>query len=85
MLKTFPGYGYVHSVDGVISLRHPVVNLFVWLTLSSSSSSNALDLGLKVRDGGLSTLCHSWGFACQERVLKTFPGPGYLHSKGVVV
>ena len=31
--------------------------------------------------GGLSTLCHSWEFACQQRVLKTFPGPGYLHSE----
>ena len=32
-------------------------------------------------DGGLSTLCHSCGFACQQRVLKTFPGPGYLRSE----
>ena len=24
------------------------------------------------RDGGLSTLCHSCGFAFQQRVLKTF-------------
>ena len=24
------------------------------------------------RDGGLNTLCHSYGFACQQRVLKTF-------------
>ena len=40
-----------------------------------------LTLGLIGRDGGLSTLCHSYGFACQQRVLKTFPGPGYLHSK----
>ena len=32
------------------------------------------------RDGGLSTLCHSCRFACQQRVLKTFPGPGYFHS-----
>ena len=37
------------------------------------------------RDGGLSTLCHSCGFACQQRVLKTFPGPGYLHSEDGVV
>ena len=32
------------------------------------------------RDGGFSTLCHSCGFACQQRVLKTFPGPGYFRS-----
>ena len=29
----------------------------------------------------MSTLCHSCGFACQQRVLKTFPDPGYLHSQ----
>ena len=39
---------------------------------------NPFDLGLIGRDGGLSTLCHSCGFACQQRVLKTFPGPGSL-------
>ena len=33
------------------------------------------------RDGDSSTLCHSWGFACQQRVLKTSSGPGYLHSE----
>ena len=30
-------------------------------------------------------LCHSCGFACQQRVLKTFPGPGYLRSEDRVV
>ena len=28
---------------------------------------------------------HSCGFACQQRVLKTFPGPGYLRSEDGVV
>ena len=37
------------------------------------------------RDGGLSTLCHSCGFACQQGVLKTFPAPGYLRSEDGVV
>ena len=38
------------------------------------------------REGwGLSTQCHSCGFACQQRVLKTFPGPGYLRSEDGVV
>ena len=32
-----------------------------------------------------STLYHSCGFACQQRVLKMFPGPGYLHSEDGVV
>ena len=44
-----------------------------------------LALGLIGRDGGLSTLCHSCGFACKQRVLKTFSGPGYLHSGDGVV
>ena len=35
---------------------------------------NPFDLSLALigRDGGLSTLCHSCGFTCQQRVLKTF-------------
>ena len=37
------------------------------------------------KDGGLSTLCHSCGFARQQMVLNTFPGPGYLHSEDGVV
>ena len=32
-----------------------------------------------------SALCHSCGFACQQRVLKTFPGPGYLLCEDGVV
>ena len=57
----------------------------MWLTISSSYSSIPWTLELIGRDGGLSTLCQNWGFACQQRVLKMFPGPGYLHSKGGVV
>ena len=33
----------------------------------------------------MSTLCHSCRFSCQQRVLKTFPGPGYLPSEDGVV
>ena len=39
-----------------------------------------LTLGLIGRYGGLSTLCYSCGFACQQGMLKTFPGLGYLRS-----
>ena len=59
--------------------------VYIWLTISSCYGSIPLTLGLIGRDGGLSTLCHSCGFACQQRVLKTFPGPGYLHSEDGVV
>ena len=46
---------------------------------------NPFSLSLIRMDGGLSTLCHSCGFACQQRVLETFPGPGYLRSEDGVV
>ena len=35
--------------------------------------------------GGLSTSSHSYGSACQQKVLETFTGPGYLHSEDGVV
>ena len=60
-------------------------HIYIWLTISSCYGSIPLALGLMGRDGGLSTLCHSCGFACQQRVLKTFPGSGYLHSEDGVV
>ena len=47
--------------------------------------SSCCSLGLIGKDGGLSTLCHSCGFASQQGVLKTFPGPGYLRSGDRVV
>ena len=37
------------------------------------------------RDGGLNTLCHSCGIACQQRVLKTFPGRAYFRFENGVV
>ena len=44
-----------------------------------------LTLVLIGRDGGLSTLCHSFRFDYQQRVLKTFHGPGYFRSEDGVV
>ena len=35
--------------------------------------------------GCLSYLCHNCGFSCQQRVLKTFPGPGYIHSEDGII
>ena len=34
---------------------------------------------------GLITLCHGCGLACQQRVLKAYPGPGYFRSEDGVV
>ena len=59
--------------------------MYAWLTISSCYGLIPLALGLIGRDGGVSTLCHSCEFACQQSVLKTFPGPGYLHSEDGVV
>ena len=59
--------------------------IYIWLIISSCCGSIPLTLGLIGRDGGLNTLCHSCGFACQQRVLNTLPGPGYLHSEDGVV
>ena len=51
----------------------------------SCYGSIPLTLVLTGRNGGLTTLCHSFGFACQQMVLKTFPGPDYLRSEDGVV
>ena len=80
VLKTFPGPGYLHSEDGVVWLWHPLVNLYIWFSISSCYGPITLALGLIVWDGGLSTLCDSCGFACQHRVLKTFLGLRFLPS-----
>ena len=81
MLKMFHGPGYLCYEDGIFWLWHLLVNLYIWFTISSYCSSIPLTLGSIERDGDSSTLCHSWGFACQQRVLKTSSGPGYLHSE----
>ena len=55
-------------------------NLYIWLIISSCNGSIPLVSGLMRKEGGLSTLCHSCGFACQQRVLKKFPDHGYLRT-----
>ena len=68
-----------------IYIYNLLVNLYIRLTISSCYSSIPLILGLIGGDDGLSTLCHSCGYACQQRVLKMFPGLGYLRSEDGVV
>ena len=46
------------------SLGKAFTGKFIWLTISSCYSPIPLTLALIGRDGGLSTLCHSWGFIC---------------------
>ena len=62
-----------------------IYTIYTWLTILSCYGATPLALGLIGMDGGLSTLGHSCWFACQQRVLKTFPGPGYLRSEDGVV
>ena len=59
--------------------------MYIQLTISSCYGSTPLTLGLIGGDGGFSTLFHSCRFACQQRVLKRFPGLGYLRSEDEVV
>ena len=61
------------------------IYIYICLTISSCYGSIPLAFGLIGSDGGLIILCHNCGFACQQRVLKTFPGPGYLRSEDGVV
>ena len=56
-------------------------NLYIRLTISSCYGSIPMTLGLIGENDGLSTLCHSCRFACQQRVLKTFPGLDYVCSE----
>ena len=85
VLKTIPGPGYLHAKDGLVWLWHFLVALHKYCSpfyLATAQLQYLMAIG---KDVGLSTLCHSCGFACQQRVLKTFPGPDYLHSKDGVV
>ena len=54
--------------------------------LAAACGSITLTLELIGKDGSVSTQCHSCRFACQQMVLKIFPGPDYLRSKdGLVI
>ena len=85
VLKTFPGPGILHSEDGVVWLWHFLVNLHIYGSPFYPAVAQSQCLMTNGRDSDLSTLFHSWRFACQQRLLKIFPGPGYLFSKDRVV
>ena len=83
--KNVPGTGNICSKDEVVWICHLLVNLYVLLTISLCYGSFLLILRLIERGVGLNTLCHSCGFPCQQRVLKTFPGRDNLRSEDEVV
>ena len=66
-------------------LWHFMVILYAWFTISSCYGLFRLPLELIGSENNFSTLYHSCGFACHQRVLKTFSGPGYFHSEDWVV
>ena len=82
-IYTWPWLSPLRGWD--VWLWHSLENLYICLTISICYSYIAVTLGLIGRDGGLRTLCHSHGFACQQRVLKTFPGTGYPRSEDGIV
>ena len=59
--------------------------VYIYLTISSCYRSVPLTLVFVGWDVGLSSLCHSCVFACQDMVLKTSLGLGYLCSNNAVV
>ena len=67
-------------------IPHPSSNFCGMGQLKDSVSCYGLiplTLGFIGSDGGLSTLWHNCGFACQQRVLKMFSGPGYILSSPI--
>ena len=66
---------------GSLTLSFTGQLLYLWLSILSCYGSMSVTLGLKMRDGYLSSLCHSCRFPCWQSVLKTFPDPGYLPDK----
>ena len=81
VLKTFPGSEYLSSKDGVLWFWRLLVNLHVYHLVPDES----LKLLLMESDDFFSNLYHIWRFDYQQKVIKTFPGSGYLHSEDVLV
>ena len=73
----FPGSDYLHYKDGIVSLSPFLVTVEIYSSpfyLATAQSQSLMMIG---RNSGLSTLCHNCRFACQQKVLKMFPGPGF--------
>ena len=78
VLKTFRGPGSLCSEDVVVCLWHFLINLQIYGSPFYFATTESKCLVVTRRVGGLSTLCHSCVFLLQQRVVKTFLGPGYL-------
>ena len=78
VLKAFSGLYYFRSEDGVVWLCHFLVNLHIYGSPYYPATAKSQCLMVIWRDSGLSTSCHSCRLGCQQRVIKMFPGAGYL-------
>ena len=79
--KTFLGPDDHRSENDILLLRYFLENLGICSSqfyLATSQFHYLIVIGM---DGSLSTLCHSRGVPCQQRVLKRCPDPGYLRSR----
>ena len=81
-------FGLFDKTFGVFLIKYETV-VYMELCIYGSTFHFAMaqSLFLKADKDGwwFEHLCHSCLFACQQRVLKTFPGPGYLLSEDGVV
>ena len=85
VLKMFPGLDYLCSEDGGVWLWHVFGNFHIFSSPFCLAMAQSQCLLVIERDGGLSYLCHSCRFACQQRVLKCFPGSSYIRLEDGVV
>ena len=82
VLETFPGSEYLRSKNGVVWLWHLLVSLHIYIYMAHYFALLRLNLCAlwQLRESGLSSLCHSCEFACQQRILKTFLDLRHLRS-----
>ena len=81
----FPCPGYFHYKGGVVSLWYFLVKItYIWFIIYLATFHSQCLMVIR-RDGALSTMCHSYGSASQQRELKMFPGHGYFLSEDGVV
>ena len=85
LLKTFPRPVYRHYKDEVVWLLHFLVNFHLYGQPFYLATTQSQCLMVIEIDGGLNTLCHLFRLVCQQRVLKAFLSPVYLHYKDEVV
>ena len=80
-------YVYVCIYIWLSPVIYDYIYMVIWLSPPQGYCIMIMAFGC-LRDGGFSTLCHSFGLDSMQRVLKTlktFPEHGYLHPEDRVV